>query len=293
MSRVTPFRATVATGLTLGTAVVGLAFAPAAFAAPAPTVTLSSTTVAPGAEYTVSGTGCLPGSDGEPGVWVIVPNVDEPQSADYDEANTDGTWTTVEYAPTDLGSYEYNVFCDAYATGFDYPNITITVTADGKPVPAPVTPTATPVDEARGTKANTPGVGANKAATATNDTLAAPGEKVVRVYKGFQPFEVVRVTLHSTPQNVGVFTADASGTVTVSFTVPAGTPVSDDHTLVLVGDKGTYFQEAFEVAAVGDARLAYTGASVGLPLALGAGLLVAGGGVLVATRRRNSGVVQA
>ena len=289
MSRVTPLRATVATGLTLGTAVIGLAVAPAAFAAPAaPTATLSSSTVAPGAEYTVTGTGCLP-VEGVDVVGVFLPAVD-PQWGNAAEVAPDGSWSMTMQAPTELGSYEYAVLCDQYYEGFEYPNVTLTVTADGKPVPAPVTAPVT--DAVRGKAANTPGIKAAPAASAVNDNLAAPGEKVVRTYPGFQPGEVVRVTLHSTPQAMGTFTADAKGVLTVTFTVPAGTPAGTDHTLVLVGDKGSYFQEAFEVTNVGDPRLAYTGASVGLPLALGAGLLLAGGGVLVATRRRSAGAAQ-
>jgi LPXTG-motif cell wall-anchored protein len=290
MSQNTRGRVAATTGLAVVAVSLGMAFAPAALAAPSGTAAVSATTLAPGAEFTITGTGCLPGTTGENGTAVFLPAVD-PQWGDAIEAETDGTWTLVETAPTELGTYEYANFCDSYGAGFDYPNIVITVTADGKPATA--APVTTPVDAVRGTAANTPGIAANRATTAASDKLAAPGEKVVRVYRGFQPLEVVRVTLHSTPQNVGTFTADAAGVLTVSFTVPAGTPVSDDHTLVLVGDKGSYFQESFEVAAVGDARLADTGASVTVPLVLGAGFLLAGGGLVVATRRRAPGALQA
>ncbi|MQA35484.1 hypothetical protein GCU49_18205 [Modestobacter roseus] len=132
---------------------------------------------------------------------------------------------------------------------------------------------------------------AAKATSPLNDTLAAAGEKVVRVIKGFQPAEVVTVTLHSTPQTVGTFTADANGVLTAEFTLPAGTPVGD-HTLVYNGTV-TYYQEAFEVTGAGDPRLAYTGASIALPLALGTGLVALGGGALLVTRRRASGASQA
>ncbi|MCA0146583.1 hypothetical protein [Blastococcus sp. LR1] len=291
MSQRTRGRVAATTGFAVAAVSLGMTFAPAALAAPG-TATVSATTLAPGAEFTITGTGCLPGTDGENGVAVFLPAVD-PQWGDATEADTDGTWTMIQTAPTELGTYEFANFCDSYDAGFDYPNIVITVTKDGKPAGTRSPATATPVDAVRGTAANTPGIGANRATTAASDRIAAPGEKVVRVYRGFQPHEVVRVTLHSTPQNVGTFTADSAGVLTVSFTVPAGTPVGDDHTLVLVGDKGSYFQESFEVVGANDARLAYTGASVTLPLALGAGLLLAGGGLVVATRRRAAGALQA
>ncbi len=100
------------------------------------------------------------------------------------------------------------------------------------------------------------------------------------------------MTLHSAPRTVGTFTADASGTVRVEFTVPAGTPAGE-HTLVYEGNMGTYFQEALTVAASGSGtgsgdNLAYTGASVAMPLGLGAGALALGGGLVFLTRRRNT-----
>ena len=125
--------------------------------------------------------------------------------------------------------------------------------------------------------------------SATGDSTPL-GRKVVKVLTGFKPHEKGTVTLHSTPQTMGRFTADQNGTVTVSFTVPAGTPTGD-HTLVYEGSMGTYFQESFSVttaAATSNASsgsLAYTGADVALPLALGAGLLALGGGALVVSRR--------
>jgi LPXTG-motif cell wall-anchored protein len=128
---------------------------------------------------------------------------------------------------------------------------------------------------------------------ATGDTASA-GKKVVKILTGFKPHEVVTVTLHSAPQTVGTFTADASGTVRVEFTVPAGTPAGT-HTLVYEGNMGTYFQESLTVAAAsgtGD-NLAYTGASVAMPLGLGAGALALGGGLVFMTRRRNAQAAEA
>jgi LPXTG-motif cell wall-anchored protein len=291
MSRVFPLRASVATGLTLGVATLGLAVAPAAFAvAPLPAPTVASSTVAPGADFTLSGVGCAPQQDGTPGVAVITPAVD-PQWGDATDAGTNGSWTLTESAPTDPGTYEFALFCDRYTERLSYPNVTITVTADGKPVAAPTaTPTATPTGTLRGASANTPGVAA-KSSAGTTGAAAALGQKLVKVLTGFQPFEVVTLTLHSTPRTVGTFTADAHGVVTASFVLPAGTPVGS-HDLVFEGNMGTYFQQPIRVAAAGP-ELAYTGSDVGMPLALGVGLLLAGTGALVVSRRRSSGAAQA
>jgi hypothetical protein len=284
MSPFSPRRAVAAAGLALGTAALGVALAPAALAAP--TATVSSSTLAPGAPYTVSGTGCLP-MDGYDVVAVIAPAVD-PQWGDTETPAADGSWSFEMEAPTELGTYEFAVYCDRYNEDFDYADVSFTVTADGKPVAAPAT---TPTGAIRGAAAVTPGVTSPDTGAATGDSAPA-GRKVVKVLTGFKPGEVVTVTLHSTPQRVGTFTADASGTVRIEFTVPVGTPVGD-HTLVYEGSQGTYFQESFAVAtATAGAELAYTGASVALPLGLGLGALAVGGGLVFASRR-SAGVPQA
>ncbi|MGY1754389.1 hypothetical protein [Blastococcus sp. SYSU D01042] len=295
-------RALTAAGLALGTAALGVAVAPTALAAPA--VTVSSTTVAPGATYTVSGTACISEDPDHDAVGVVFLAVGA-QSADAEEAAADGSWTVTSTAPTEVGTYTYAAVCDWYTDGFEYADFTITVAAPSAapapaPAPAPTPPPAAPAASAapgtpRGAAAITPGVASPDTGAATGDR-APLGQKVVKVLTGFKPFELVTVTLNSTPQRVGSFTANGSGTVLVEFTVPAGTPVGD-HTLVYEGDKGTYFQEAFAVAAAapattGSARLASTGASVALPLGLGLGALAAGGGLVLVARRRSPGAVQ-
>ncbi|MGY1857402.1 hypothetical protein [Modestobacter sp. SYSU DS0290] len=298
MTRVSPFRATVATGLVLGTTTLGVALAPAALAADTlPQPTIKSATVEVGDTITVTGTGCQAPADAlhPADVYYVGPN---PSYFDgWTTAEADGSWTLEigMYQEITPGTYQLEIDCDYYVDGGTYPPVTVTVVADGalsQPTTTPA-PTAAPpvVTGVLGTKAITPGVAATKATSALTDTLAAPGEKVVRVIKGFQPFEEVTVTLHSTPQTVGTFKADGNGVLTAEFTVPAGTPVGD-HTLVYNGTV-TYFQESFEVAGAGDPRLAYTGASIALPLALGTGLVALGGGALMVTRRRASGASQA
>jgi hypothetical protein len=107
--------------------------------------------------------------------------------------------------------------------------------------------TTPPVGTLRGTEANTPGVAPQKSGSTTGASTTL-GKKVVKILTGFQPDEVVTVTLHSTPVKVGTFTASPQGVVTVEFTVPEGTPVGD-HDLVYDGNKGTYFQESIAIAA--------------------------------------------
>jgi hypothetical protein len=284
MSRLSRPRAAVATGLTLGAATAGLLFAPAAFAAdslPAPTI--SPATVAPGGDFAVSGVGCLR-ADGTPGEAVILPAVD-PQWADNHTAATDGSWTLARTAPSELGTYEFALLCDRYTDQVSYSNVTLTVTADGKPVA-----TAAPAAEfTPGSTPNTPGIG--NATSSGTGNVAAPGQKIVKVLKGFQPNEVVTLVLHSTPTALGTFTADANGVVTAEFTLPAGTALGQ-HTLTYDGSLGSHFEDALTLTADGKA-LAYTGVSIALPLIGGTALVAAGAGALVIGRRRRpTGAVQ-
>ncbi|MGY2064856.1 hypothetical protein [Blastococcus sp. SYSU DS0619] len=321
MTRLTRNRVAATTGLTaLASVSLGLAFAPAALAAPAaPT---APSTVVVGEKFTVSGVDCAATKTTKPAIVYV----DVVAAADVDDLTAEpvisvageadgGSWSTVLEFPSTAAPGEYVAFaiCEPYDGGESedgtdwllYPEFSLAlkaapVTSTPTPTPAPETPapqawgpeTPAPVNPApsaiRGVSANTPGVAA-QTTTATTKTAVA-GEKVVKVYKGFQAYEWVTLTMHSTPQVLGTFQADADGVLTAEFTLAEGTEAGT-HTLVLEGPN-TYFQESFEVAAASSGSLAYTGASVGLPLALGAGLLVVGGGALVATRRR-SGASQA
>ncbi len=86
--------------------------------------------------------------------------------------------------------------------------------------------------------------------------------------------------------------------MTAEFTLPAGTDTGTQ-TLVYEGNQGTYFQESFTVSAAtttassSSSSLAYTGASVALPLGLGAGALTLGGGLVLISRRRSTESSQA
>ena len=310
MSRTTA-RAAAVTGLTVTTVATGLLVAPAAFAAPAAAPAVTPSTVAVGDEFIVSGEGCVPESDplNPTAVELFIEDGTELGYWEYVDPATDGSWSaTLSFLEgTTPKDYVIETACLDYLSEdprFVYPDVTVTLKS--APASTPSTPTETetetgtppteapetkPTGEIRGTQANTPGVTSPDTGKATGDT-AAPGRKVVKVLTGFKPGEVVTVTLHSTPQTMGAFTADANGTVTVEFTVPAGTPTGD-HTLVYEGNMGTYFQESFTVAAAAatsnaSSNLAYTGADVALPLGLGVGALALGGGLVFAARRRSA-----
>ena len=309
MSRTT--RAAAVTGLTATTVATGLLLAPAALAAPAAPIVAPSTVEAE-ETFTVSGSDCPEGVPGNPNVVVVF--IDD--GSEYGLGSEvrwieGGTWSAelAFDAGTEPGAYDVHAACvdylglyeegATYTTEIVYPVATVTLAGATTPTPptetaapTPATPEVKPTGVIRGSQANTAGVASPDGGSATGDN-AAPGRKVVKVLTGFQPKEVVTVTLHSTPQTVGTFTADDNGTVTVEFTVPAGTPTGE-HTLVYEGSMGTYFQESFTVAAAAgtsnasSSSLAYTGADVALPLGLGVGALALGGGLVFAARRRSA-----
>ncbi len=313
MSRTT--RAAALTGLTVTTVATGLLLAPAALAAPTLPAPTAVSTVSAGQSFQVNGSGCVPhekAPEGWEAAVILATDVadltaEEPEGVFLAELAEDGSWfALVAFPEGTTGTHSVYAACaDGYSEEpVEYPAITVTVTSGPAAPRFPVTPPhtgPTPTSEipqsaltgkVRGTQENTPGVASPDNGSATGDS-ATPGRKVVKVLTGFQPGEVVKVTLHSTPQTMGTFTADQNGTVTVEFTVPAGTPAGE-HTLVYEGNLGTYFQEALTVTAAAatsnasSSSLAYTGADVALPLGLGVGALALGGGLVFAARRRSA-----
>ena len=310
MSRTTA-RAAAVTGLTATTAAAGLLLAPAAFAAAPSAPVVAPGTVAAQQTFTVSGADCVSEDYADPelrnavGVAVVDPVTEEALFVDATEPAEDGSWS-IELAfeaGDPAGEYDVAAACLAYnleTVISEYPLASVVLTA---PAATPSTPTQTaaptttapetkPTGAIRGSQANTSGVASPDGGSATGDSTPL-GRKVVKVLTGFKPHEVVTVTLHSTPQTLGTFTADANGTVTVEFTVPAGTPTGE-HTLVYEGNMGTYFQESLTVTAAAatsnasSSSLAYTGADIALPLGLGVGALALGGGLVLAARRRSA-----
>ncbi len=122
----------------------------------------------------------------------------------------------------------------------------------------------------------------------SDDTLTF-GQQFTVSASGFKPASVVQVFMKSDPVLLGSLTADATGTVSGSFTVPAGTPAGS-HTVEFQGtspaDVPLVLQQSVSVSASSGGGNATTGAAV-IPFALaGAGL--AGAGLMVRSlgRRR-------
>ncbi|MGO2683488.1 MAG: hypothetical protein ACTIAA_04635, partial [Microbacterium sp.] len=98
---------------------------------------------------------------------------------------------------------------------------------------------------------------------------------------GFEPGEVVTGVMNSDPVELGTQTANADGTVTFTWTIPAGTDLGD-HTVTLTGADSGSVSIDFKVVAKG---LAVTGSESGpaIPLAL---MLIAAGTLAVVGSRR-------
>jgi hypothetical protein len=111
----------------------------------------------------------------------------------------------------------------------------------------------------------------------------------------FDNGDTVTATVYSTPKQVGTFTANSSGVVSGEFTVPQ--VEAGRHTLRLVGSDGTQTSVGFTVvpsaapAAGGtgsstSGSLAFTGTDVAMTAGVGALLLLGGGALVMAAKRR-------
>lgn len=122
-----------------------------------------------------------------------------------------------------------------------------------------------------------------------SSSVVGPGGRLSFSASGFQPLESVAADIHSTAVYVGTFQADSTGTVSGTVTVPANEPTGQ-HELVLTGQRsGAVVSIPFTITRVqaGKAKgLPFTGQNTLAFLAVGAGLVVAGGGTVVAGRLR-------
>jgi hypothetical protein len=173
-------------------------------------------------------------------------------------------------------------------------------TAPSTTAPSTTAPSTTAATStAPGTTAATTSPAGAPTSSVASQTVALGRQQTV-VLGGFQPFETVRGTLHSTPVDLGTVRADADGVATFTFDVPAGLEVGS-HSVSMTGlVSGTTAELFFTVtgqpapaaattAPATTEDLASTGTDALPLLAVGGGLLVAGAAaVTVANRRRSA-----
>jgi LPXTG-motif cell wall-anchored protein len=262
--------------------------APAAAAADRPMPTLSATTGGPTAPFTLSGSGCV---DNRP---VDEQGIGSVEVFAYSETAflggagvtpaADGSWSLTTSFPADapLGVHEILVTCDVYNVSDPYPTVTVNLSATGVTLASVASVASVAPTQATCGDCTT---------IAAGDTIAA-GEVVVMKLTGYKPFEVVTVVMRSTPRELGRFTADAAGVVTLRFTIPKGETTGSSHTLTFSGSMGTPDLVLPIKLGAPAKQLASTGADVTVPLALGTGLVLVGGAALVVTRRRKAATAQ-
>jgi len=287
MSRVSPLRVAAATGLAVGAAAVGVAFPALALAEdPLPAVTVTPANVAAGSAFTVSGTECLQLGKDNIGQVMAYVTTDVATVRAATEVAEDGTWSVSLTFPagTPDGTHKISAECDVYFVTTPYPAASVTVGA------APAATTA-PAKAVVTVKGGVTSVTAAPGQSLTPDTPAAPGQRFALTLPSFAPNEKTTWVLHSTPRKLGTFTADASGTLSASLTIPAGVEAGN-HELRVTRADGSVVTYPIRIAAAGES-LAYTGADVTVPLVAGGALLAAGTGILFAARRRSAGASKA
>jgi hypothetical protein len=134
----------------------------------------------------------------------------------------------------------------------------------------------------------------------TNPTLKA-GDRAICEVAGLNPNEKVAVTIDAQGRDLAQPTTNAKGGLTYHFKVPKGLSVGQ-HRLVFTGQKSkTTAVQAFRIAkpqgrgnpqaggnSKAPSRLAFTGANILIPIAIGAALIATGAAVTTTTRRRRS-----
>ncbi|MEY3341456.1 MAG: hypothetical protein RLZZ269_1367 [Actinomycetota bacterium] len=135
----------------------------------------------------------------------------------------------------------------------------------------PSTPTTPPAPEPDAIRA-LPTVPESTPLAGSTGTTMSPGEPITVTYGGFTPGEIVHLWVNSTPQLIGTGTADSTGSVTITGSIPTGLPAGS-HSLVLYAPlSGTGVRQSISVVP---ATLPVTGTDGSLvPLAVS--LLLAG-----------------
>jgi hypothetical protein len=129
--------------------------------------------------------------------------------------------------------------------------------------------------------------------TLSAEPILATNQVITITIDGLTPGATYDVSLHSTPIALGTVTANASGVVTYSFTVPASL-AAGTHSVQLAGPGGVIAAAfVFQAAASNPATAAGTGSSLantGFAAAsisvLALLMLVVGAGIVFSARRR-------
>ena len=138
--------------------------------------------------------------------------------------------------------------------------------------------------------------GSTPAAVSVSTTTPAPGASLAISGSGFEPGETISLVFHSTPTSLGSVTADSSGAFSTSVTIPAG--ASGSHEIVGTGlTSGAVATIALDVggsssssSGSGSSGLSDTGVAVIGIGAVGVVLLVGGGLLMLAGKRRKVSV---
>lgn len=252
-----------------------------------PPLTVNPTSVAAGAEFTVSSAGCAADAAiiddaTEEGVselhaYVLVTVGDAFVSVDPDEK---GGWIASITAPAVPGTYEVNASCDdanEWVWSYDPMILTVTESSD-------------PTDPSDSTAPTPPAEDSLVSANAGSVTIVGiDGATVVLGSMGAAPGSTVYGTIYSTPHPLGAAVVRADGTV--SFSLPAGLEpgvhkiVLQDASGRLLGWVGIHLTGSGvwkHLVRTGGEPVAATTIVVAL------GLLAAGGLALVARRRHTA-----
>ena len=137
--------------------------------------------------------------------------------------------------------------------------------------PTSTTPSTPPAPEPDAIRA-LPTVPESTPLAGSTGTTMSPGEPIRVTYGGFTPGEIVHLWVNSTPQLIGTGTADSTGSVTITGSIPTGLSAGS-HSLVLYAPlSGTGVRQSISVVP---ATLPVTGTDGSLvPLAVS--LLLAG-----------------
>lgn len=139
-----------------------------------------------------------------------------------------------------------------------------------------------------------------KGQVVTSGSTLTPGAKLTLTGNGFAPDEVVSITVHSTTFDLGSATADSTGAVTASVTLPTSLLASTHVVTLSSASNQVTFSFTVAAAPVGSGTGSGTGSGSGnglphtggdsMPVGLGALALIGAGALIVTVARRRKGL---